>query len=62
MITTYYLITATGVVARATTPTAKKKLWRLSDTHPGALKPLSPKEAKQLITAGREYWKIKNVM
>lgn len=60
--TTYYLVTATGVVVRSTTARAQKKLKHLVEINPAALRPLPPKEAKQLVAAAREYWKVKDVL
>ena len=60
--TTYYLVTATGVVVRGTTARAQKKLKRLVEINPAALRPLAPKKAKQLVAASREYLKIKDIL
>ena len=60
--TTYYLITASGSVVRATTKKAQEKLSRLANIQPGILRPIPPKEAKQLIAAGAVYEKLKDVI
>ena len=62
MKTTYYLIVATGTVVRATTARAQEKLGRLADVHSKSIKRLPPKEAKQMIIAAGEYWKIKDLL
>ena len=60
--TTYYLVTVSGTVVRATTKRAQEKIRRIVELHPGAIRPLPPKEARELIAAKREYWKIQDLM
>ena len=62
MKTTYYQVTATGAVWRATTQAAREKLRRLAERSPKGFKPLLPKEAKRLIAAKKEYVKIQDII
>lgn len=62
MKTTYYLVIYNGVVVRATTKIAQEKIKRLAERMPDRIKPLPPKEARELIAAKREYWKIQDIM
>lgn len=62
MTTTYYLVQATGTIVRATTAQARTKLASLAARQNYNLKPLLPKEAKQLILEKREYYKIKDLL
>ena len=62
MKTTYYRMLAIDEVWRATTDRAQEKIKRLAERMPDRIKPLPPKEARELIAAKKEYWKIRDIM
>lgn len=59
MKTTYYRMLAIDEVWRATTKQAKKKLNGLAERMPGIMQAISPREARELIAAGKNTEKSK---
>lgn len=62
MKTTYYRMLAIDEVWRATTKQAKKKLNGLAERMPDIMQAIPPREARELIAAGKKYRKIQDTI